>query len=178
MWLPRPRPAPRALVRAARCRIPHRSGCAIRNAGHLETGAKRTKTVILSEAPWRKRRGKARSRKHTFVPELHPAPVYNFAVEATRRGSYRLDMSTPNYSPLTACLRSRASLPLPRPSAPGLSVDECVRRLKRYHYAFKRLHEYLPRAPHRRADLRTEDGFLSLHAHYCAEHPPPLCASA
>ena len=24
---------------------------------------------------------------------------------------------------------------------PGLSVEECVRRLKRYHYAFKRLHE-------------------------------------
>ena len=26
---------------------------------------------------------------------------------------------------------------------PGLSVEECVRRLKRYHYAFKRLHEIL-----------------------------------
>jgi len=24
---------------------------------------------------------------------------------------------------------------------PGLSVEECVRRLKRYHYAFKRLHQ-------------------------------------
>ncbi len=24
---------------------------------------------------------------------------------------------------------------------PGLSIEECVRRLKRYHYAFKRLHE-------------------------------------
>ena len=23
---------------------------------------------------------------------------------------------------------------------PGLSVEECVRRLKRFHYAFKRLH--------------------------------------
>jgi hypothetical protein len=26
---------------------------------------------------------------------------------------------------------------------PGLSVEECVRRLKRFHYAFKRLHEIL-----------------------------------
>ena len=26
---------------------------------------------------------------------------------------------------------------------PGLSVEECVRRLKRYHYAFKRLHQIL-----------------------------------
>ena len=25
-------------------------------------------------------------------------------------------------------------------SVPGLSVEECVRRLKRYHYAFRRLH--------------------------------------
>jgi hypothetical protein len=24
---------------------------------------------------------------------------------------------------------------------PGLSVDQCVARLKRYHYAFKRLHQ-------------------------------------
>ena len=24
---------------------------------------------------------------------------------------------------------------------PGLPVDECVRRLKRYHYSFKRLHQ-------------------------------------
>ena len=26
---------------------------------------------------------------------------------------------------------------------PGLSVEECVRRLKRFHYAFKRIHEIL-----------------------------------
>lgn len=26
---------------------------------------------------------------------------------------------------------------------PGLSVEECVRRLKRCHYAFKRLHQIL-----------------------------------
>ena len=28
-----------------------------------------------------------------------------------------------------------------RAAQPGLSVEECVRRLKRYYYTFKRLHE-------------------------------------
>src|SRR5688572_3618055 len=28
-----------------------------------------------------------------------------------------------------------------RAAEPGLSIEECVRRLKRYHYTFKRLHE-------------------------------------
>jgi hypothetical protein len=52
---------------------------------------------------------------------------------------------------------------------PGLSVEECVRRLKRYHYAFKRLHEIFL------ARLTSEPIYelkmaFSLHAHYCAEH--------
>jgi hypothetical protein len=56
---------------------------------------------------------------------------------------------------------------------PGLSVEECVRRLKRYHYAFKRLHEiFLVR-------LTAEPVYelkmaFSLHAHYCAEHVSTL----
>src|SRR5688572_24965821 len=56
---------------------------------------------------------------------------------------------------------------------PGLSVEECVRRLKRYHYAFKRLHEILL------ARLTAEPIYelkmaFSLHAHYCAEHVAAL----
>src|SRR5216110_2790210 len=56
---------------------------------------------------------------------------------------------------------------------PGLSVDECVRRLKRYHYAFKRLHEIFL------ARLTAEPIYelkmaFSLHAHYCAEHTAAL----
>src|SRR6187401_2346386 len=56
---------------------------------------------------------------------------------------------------------------------PGLYVDECVRRLKRYHYAFKRLHEILL------ARLTAEPIYelkmaFSLHAHYCAEHVAAL----
>src|SRR6218665_2026993 len=56
---------------------------------------------------------------------------------------------------------------------PGLSVEECVRRLKRYHYAFRRLHEILI------ARLTAEPIYelkmaFSLHAHYCAEHVAAL----
>src|SRR5882757_2636337 len=56
---------------------------------------------------------------------------------------------------------------------PGLSVEECVRRLKRFHYAFKRLHEIFL------ARLTAEPVYelkmaFSLHAHYCAEHVAAL----
>ena len=56
---------------------------------------------------------------------------------------------------------------------PGLSVEECVRRLKRYHYAFRRLHEIFL------ARLTAEPIYelkmaFSLHAHYCAEHAAAL----
>jgi hypothetical protein len=56
---------------------------------------------------------------------------------------------------------------------PGLSVEECVRRLKRYHYAFKRLHEIFT------ARITAEPIYelkmtFSLHAHYCAEHVTAL----
>ena len=56
---------------------------------------------------------------------------------------------------------------------PGLLVEECVRRLKRYHYAFKRLHQILT------ARLTSEPIYelkmaFSLHAHLCAEHTTAL----
>src|SRR5580765_1623278 len=55
----------------------------------------------------------------------------------------------------------------------GLPVEECVRRLKRYHYAFKRLHESFT------ARLTAEPLYelkmaFSLHAHLCAEHTTAL----
>src|SRR5688572_18325037 len=54
-------------------------------------------------------------------------------------------------------------------SRPGLSVEQCVTRLKRYHYAFKRLHQIFT------ARLTAEPIYelkmaFSLHAHLCAEH--------
>src|SRR4051812_6491538 len=56
---------------------------------------------------------------------------------------------------------------------PGLSVEDCVRRLKRFPYAFKRLHEIFI------ARLTAEPVYelkmaFSLHGHYCAEHVAAL----
>lgn len=56
---------------------------------------------------------------------------------------------------------------------PGLSVEASVRRLKRHHYAFKRLHEIFT------SRLTTEPLYelkmaFSLHAHLCAEHVAAL----
>src|SRR6267142_63635 len=58
-------------------------------------------------------------------------------------------------------------------SRPGLSVEQCVARLKRYHYAFKRLHQIFL------ARLTAEPIYelkmaFSLHAHLCAEHTAAL----
>ena len=52
---------------------------------------------------------------------------------------------------------------------PGLVVEECVRRLKRYHYALKRLHQIF--TAHITAEPIYElKSAFSLHAHLCAEH--------
>ena len=56
---------------------------------------------------------------------------------------------------------------------PGLPVEECVRRLKRYHYSLKRLHQvlnnHIPSEPIYELKM-----MFSLHAHYCAEHVAAL----
>src|SRR5437899_8779922 len=56
---------------------------------------------------------------------------------------------------------------------PGLSVEECVRRLKRYHYAFKRLHQVFTARITAEPIYELKMGF-SLHAHLCAEHVAAL----
>src|ERR1043165_3491640 len=56
---------------------------------------------------------------------------------------------------------------------PGLSVEECVRRLKRYHYVFKRLHQIFTARITAEPIYELKMGF-SLHAHYCAEHVTAL----
>ncbi|MDB6022408.1 MAG: hypothetical protein JWQ04_2265 [Pedosphaera sp.] len=56
---------------------------------------------------------------------------------------------------------------------PGLSVEDCVARLKRYHYAFKRLHQVFN--AHITAEPVNELKMaFSLHAHLCAEHTASL----
>lgn len=52
---------------------------------------------------------------------------------------------------------------------PGLSVDACVARLKRHHWAFRRLHEIFIRRLAAEPVYELKMAF-SLHAHYCAEH--------
>jgi hypothetical protein len=55
----------------------------------------------------------------------------------------------------------------------GLSIDECVTRLKRYHYAFKRLHQLLTAHITSEPIYELKMGY-SLHAHLCAEHVSAL----
>ena len=56
---------------------------------------------------------------------------------------------------------------------PGLSVEQCVRRLKRYHYAFKRLHQIFTARITAEPIYELKMGF-SLHSHLCAEHAAAL----
>src|SRR2546426_4515240 len=52
---------------------------------------------------------------------------------------------------------------------PGLSVEECVRRHKRYHYAFKRLHQIFAGWITAEPIYELKMAF-SLHGHLCAEY--------
>jgi hypothetical protein len=56
---------------------------------------------------------------------------------------------------------------------PGLSVEQCVGRLKRYHYLLKRLHQIFNNHITAEPIYELKMGF-SLHAHYCAEHTTAL----
>jgi hypothetical protein len=52
---------------------------------------------------------------------------------------------------------------------PGFSIDVCVARLKRHHWAWRRLHGILIGRLTAEPVYELKMGF-SLHAHYCAEH--------
>src|SRR5262245_4010861 len=56
---------------------------------------------------------------------------------------------------------------------PGLSVEECVRRLKRFHYCFKRLHQILTARITSEPIYELKTGFAH-HAYLCAEHVSAL----
>jgi hypothetical protein len=58
-------------------------------------------------------------------------------------------------------------------SRPGLGVEACVARLKRYHYAFVRLHEVLTARITAEPIYELKTGF-SLHSYLCAEHVAAL----
>src|SRR5947207_9981298 len=88
-------------------------------------------------------------------------------------------MSSP-VSPTT--YRSYRGLPtlaglatLAEAAKPGLSVEACVERLKRFHYAFKRLHEIFTARITAEPVYELKTGF-SHHAYLCAEHVTALRA--
>src|SRR5437667_9600057 len=56
---------------------------------------------------------------------------------------------------------------------PGLSVEACVARLKRYHYAFMRLHEIFTARITAEPIYELKTAF-SHHAYLCAEHVAAL----
>jgi len=56
---------------------------------------------------------------------------------------------------------------------PGLGIEACVARLKRYHYAFRRLHEILTARITAEPIYELKTGF-SHHAYLCAEHTHSL----
>jgi hypothetical protein len=56
---------------------------------------------------------------------------------------------------------------------PGLAVEECVRRLKRFHYAFKRLYEILTARITAEPIYELKTAFAH-HAYLCAEHVTAL----
>jgi len=58
-------------------------------------------------------------------------------------------------------------------SRPGLGIEACVTRLKRYHYAFKRLHDILTARITAEPIYELKTGF-SHHAYLCAEHVDAL----
>ena len=62
---------------------------------------------------------------------------------------------------------------MPEAMKPGLSVEQCVARLKRYHYAFKRLHHIFTARITAEPTYELKTAF-SLHAWLCAEHVQAL----
>src|SRR5215208_3952230 len=56
---------------------------------------------------------------------------------------------------------------------PGLGVEACVARLKRYHYAFRRLHEIFTARITAEPIYELKTAF-SHHAYLCAEHATAL----
>jgi hypothetical protein len=87
------------------------------------------------------------------MPHPHPSPV-----------PYRSYRDLPSLAGLSSFRQAQK---------PGLSVEECVDRLKRYHWAFKRLHEVFIARLTGEPIYELKMGF-SLHAYYCAEHTAAL----
>lgn len=79
----------------------------------------------------------------------------------------------PNYTPYRNLPPLAGLCTLEEAAKPGLSVEECVRRLKRFHYCFKRLHQILTARITAEPIYELKTGFAH-HAYLCAEHATAL----
>src|SRR5947208_13769468 len=86
-------------------------------------------------------------------------------------------MSTPkpleNYESYKGLPQCAGLCTVAEAAKPRLSVEECVRRLKRIHYAFKRLHQILTARITAEPIYELKTGFAH-HAYLCAEHVQAL----
>jgi hypothetical protein len=86
-------------------------------------------------------------------------------------------MSTPkpleNYTSYKGLPQCAGLCTVAEAAKPGLAVEECVRRLKRFHYAFKRLHQILTARITAEPVYELKTGFAH-HAYLCAEHVQAL----
>jgi len=88
-------------------------------------------------------------------------------------------MSSPTPAPLAGYQPYRGLPPLAglcsldEAARPGLLVEECVRRLKRFHYALQRLHQILTARLTAEPVYELKTGFAH-HAYLCAEHVTAL----
>jgi hypothetical protein len=78
-----------------------------------------------------------------------------------------------NYQPYKNLPPLAGLCTLEEAAKPGLLVEECVRRLKRCHYAFQRLHEILTARLTAEPIYELKTGFAH-HAYLCAEHVTAL----
>jgi hypothetical protein len=86
------------------------------------------------------------------------------APDATRRTEYESYRGLPTLAGLAT---------LAEAARPGLAVEACVDRLKRAHYAFRRLHQVLTARITAEPIYELKTGF-SHHAYLCAEHVQAL----
>jgi hypothetical protein len=79
----------------------------------------------------------------------------------------------PNYTPYKNLPPLAGLCSIEDATRPGLPLDECVRRLKRFHYCFKRLHEILTARLTSEPIYELKTAFAH-HAYLCAEHVSAL----
>jgi hypothetical protein len=99
----------------------------------------------------------------------------SLALPAARRRNILQAMSTTNYTPLHGLPALAGLTDFDAARMPGLAVEESVRRLKRFHFALRRLNEILLARITAEPIYELKMGF-SLHAHLCAEHVAALRA--